>query len=503
MSRLTTIFKLALFLILKETISSSLTPRIASFSTLFRQDEAAKQELEKYIQEAKQNVNPRYRLTYHIAAPVGWINDPNGFTYFKGEYHLFYQYYPYDSIWGPMHWGHVTSKDLVNWNYRPTALLPEREQCFSGSAVEDDGRLVLIYTGHEITNVEPFFNQSQYIAFSDDGVNFEKYQGNPVIPAAPNGNPDFRDPKVWRHGDHWYVIIGSKTNDNLGRVLLYRSQNLIDWEFLIVLAESDGKLGYMWECPDFFELNGKFILLMSPQGIQQEGDRFKNMHQTGYIVGEFNYDNFEFKPIADFQELDLGHDFYAAQTMEIFGRRLVVSWFNMWDTERPEAIDGWAGAMTIVRQLQLREDNRLIQTPVPEMEQLRETIANNGLWPPGSSFEYGKAAEILVTGYMNKNIVLLLTGNKGGGKVWLKWNPKEKKVIVDREDDIRQVTIVSNDEELFWHIYLDTSSLELFCNDGEAVFSTRVFPLGGWVVTNEGDQDLKVESYYLKRSVDL
>lgn len=458
-------------------------------------------EVEAYIDSKRPEINQRYRLHYHVAAPVGWINDPNGFTYYKSEYHLFYQYYPYDSVWGPMHWGHVASRDLVHWRYLPTALVPEKEQCFSGSAVVDGDTMILMYTGHVNLDAEPWANETQYIAYSNDGITFQKYERNPVISAAPNNSPDFRDPKAWKHGDYWYVVIGSKTDDQRGRVLLYRSPDMINWEFLNVLAESNGD-SYMYECPDFFELDGKHILLMSPQGMEPQGDRYKNLHQTGYIIGSFNYDTFEFTHEVGFQEIDYGHDFYAAQTMEAFGRRVLVGWFNMWEQPHPEEEDGWAGAMTLVRELKL-VDNRITMWPVKDMIQLRDEIKMVGVLQPNQELRFGKTAEIVVFLDLAQKMEIQIEGTTGGQKAWLRWEPDVGKVVVDRgSGDIRQVEWTPIRSK-HWRIFLDASSMELFCGEGEVVFSSRVYPEGGWLVTNTGPQLLKAQAYSLSRSVSL
>lgn len=458
-------------------------------------------EVEAYIDSKRPEINQRYRLHYHVAAPVGWINDPNGFTYYKSEYHLFYQYYPYDSVWGPMHWGHVASRDLVHWRYLPTALVPEKEQCFSGSAVVDGDTMILMYTGHVNLDTEPWANETQYIAYSNDGITFQKYERNPVISAAPNNSPDFRDPKAWKHGDYWYVVIGSKTDDQRGRVLLYRSPDMINWEFLNVLAESNGD-SYMYECPDFFELDGKHILLMSPQGMESQGDRYKNLHQTGYIIGSFNYDTFEFTHEVGFQEIDYGHDFYAAQTMEAFGRRVLVGWFNMWEQPHPEEEDSWAGAMTLVRELKL-VGNRITMWPVKDMIQLRDEIKMVGVLQPNQELRFGKTAEIVVFLDLAQKMEIQIEGTTGGQKAWLRWEPDVGKVVVDRgSGDIRQVEWTPIRSK-HWRIFLDASSMELFCGEGEVVFSSRVYPEGGWLVTNTGPQLLKAQAYSLSRSVSL
>lgn len=474
---------------------------IATQAKVMKQSSQAEEDLEQYIANKRPELNLRYRLHYHVAPPVGWMNDPNGFSYYKGEYHLFYQFYPYDSVWGPMHWGHSSSPDLVNWKTLPTALLPDQEQCFSGSAVVDGDTMILMYTAHESTNKEPYYNETQFLAYSNDGVAFTKYAGNPVLPAAPNGSPDFRDPKVWKHGEHWYVVLGSKTDDQRGRVLLYRSVNLIEWEFLRVLGESTGDLGYMWECPDFFELGGKHVLLWSPQGMEPIGDRYKNLHQTGFIIGNFNYDTFEFVQETNFQELDYGHDFYASQTMEKDGKRYVVAWFNMWDVPHPEEVDGWAGAMTIIRELVLVGD-RLLQKPLEDMISLRDESVINGQVNENQVIELGHTGEIIISGDLEKKIELLIEGRNGGGKALLRWDPEVGKVVVDRAGDVRQVEwspIGSHS----WRLFLDASSLELFCGEGEVVFSSRVYPDGEWNLTNLSPQTLIVEAYKLKRSVPL
>ncbi|XP_045448835.1 sucrose-6-phosphate hydrolase-like [Melitaea cinxia] len=462
--------------------------------------EEAKIQLEEYIQNKKTEIDPRYRPLYHVAPPVGWMNDPNGFIYHNGEFHLFYQYYPYDSVWGPMHWGHTSSPDLVNWKQLPTALLPEEEMCFSGSAVSEGDTMILMYTGRRDTDDEPFFNESQYLAYSDDAINFQKYEGNPVLAESPNGSPDFRDPKVWKYSDDYYVIIGSKTLDNRGRVLLYKSKDMKSWEYLTVLGESDGDMGYMWECPDFFELDGKFVLLMSPQGLEPQGDRYKNVYQNGYIIGSFNYDTNEFVPEVPFQETDYGHDFYAATTTEANGKRYLLAWLSMWEVPHPEDTDGWAGKITLPRELSL-VNNRILMKPVEAMENLRENIAVDENVGSDEEHEFGKAVELLVDSDLEQKVDLLLEGRDGGGKVWLRWDPGVRKVVVDRgSGDIRQVEWSPIGSHT-WRIFLDASSLELFCGEGEVVFSSRVFPLGGWKLTNQSPQPLRIKAFNLKRSV--
>lgn len=465
---------------------------------------AEKASLEEYIANKLESIDPTYRLLYHVAPPVGWMNDPNGFSFFKGKYHLFYQFYPYDSQWGPMHWGHVESTNLVDWTQLPTALLPDSVQnIYSGSAIEKDGTLVLMYTGHEnLPDQNPGHKEYQNLAFSNDGVVFNKYVNNPVIPTAYNGSAEFRDPKVWKYGDYWYVVIGSQTADILGTVLLYRSSDMGTWEYLNSLGESSSEMGYMWECPDFFQLNGKYILLMSPQGINATGDRYKNLYQTGYIIGTFDYETHRFVEEKKFQEIDYGHDFYATQTTQKDGKTYLIAWFGMWESEFPEAAHGWAGAMTIFRELTLWNETRILMKPVDAITDLRvlPAIFNTALAPNGIIDTLNKTGELIVSGDLTQEINLEITGSDGGGKITLRWDPSTSNVEVNRNDDIRRGpwTPVSSTS---WRIFLDSSSMELFCGEGEVVFSSRVYPNGSWKVTNVGTQDLQVEAYTLRRSV--
>lgn len=200
---------------------------------------------------------------FHISAPAGWINDPNGFSVYNGKIHLFYQYYPYLREWGPMHWGHSTTSDMIKWEQLPCVLAPDEEYdkkgCFSGSAIEADGKHVLVYTG--VTRIKlpdgsEQERQNQCIAFGD-GLNYVKHENNPVVTGdmLPENcsRIDFRDPKIWKEDDTYYLIVGSKDLNNVGQVVLCSSKNLTDWQFETILAaNSTGKIGTMWECPDFF-----------------------------------------------------------------------------------------------------------------------------------------------------------------------------------------------------------------------------------------------------------
>ncbi|WP_235941330.1 glycoside hydrolase family 32 protein [Paenibacillus puerhi] len=269
-----------------------------------------------------------YRLRYHMMPRARWMNDPNGLIAFKGEYHVFYQHNPYEPLHGPMYWGHAKSKDLIRWEHLPIALAPSEVYdlgetrgygCWSGSAVDDQGLLTLIYTGH-VDGCMP--EEVQCIATSTDGLSFEKLPDNPVI-AAPleEGGFGFRDPKVWRHDGLWYMVIGYG-KDGLGKALLFISHNPRQWSYVGVAAESDGTMGNMWECPDLFPLggDGEHVLIFSPMNMDDT--------KTMYLSGKFNYESGKLE-VRYRERLDYGFDFYVPQTFQDErGRRILIGWMN-------------------------------------------------------------------------------------------------------------------------------------------------------------------------------
>lgn len=426
--------------------------------------------------------NDRYRLGYHVSAPAGWINDPNGFCYYKGYYHIFYQYHPYSADWGPMHWGHARSKDLVHWESLPIALAPDtkadEDGCFSGSAIVKDDVLYLIYTGHHYyDDGDPdHFWQNQNLAYSTDGINFTKYENNPIIASAPEDNTHhFRDPKVWEKDGKYYMILGSQGKDGVGRAIIYRSDDLKDWQYLGEIAKANGLTteGFMWECPDFFELAGKDILLLSPQGIEAQGQKYLNLFQTGYFVGNFDYSTNTFEH-GGFTELDHGHDFYATQTtLAPDGRRLVFGWMDMWESKFPEKADGWAGALTLLRELELKDD-QLYMRPVKEAVQLR--TAEISAWNKQVTEK-----TLLCENEHQAEIDLTLTTDQA---FELAFTDQDKQVKLTFDQATHTFTLLNGDaryasikpnSELKLQIFIDTSSLEIFINDGEAVFTERFY----------------------------
>ena len=450
------------------------------------------EQAQKYVDSIKDEVAlSKYRQGYHFMAPASWINDPNGFIQYKGKYHLFYQYNPYDSKWASMHWGHAESEDLIKWNHLPIALAPSEFYdddddggCFSGSAVDDNGVLILMYTG--TTNNGEGTVQVQCIATSNDGVNFEKFEGNPVIlPNFIEGNRDFRDPKVWKEGDLWYVVIGT-TKNNEGRVLLYSSPDLREWEFVSVLAESHGELGSMWECPDFFPLADKRVLICSPQNMHAQKYEFHNGHNSIYIIGDAE------KEISDFawekkRNLDYGLDFYAPQTTELpDGRRIMVAWMKSWDARVMTKGQKWQGMMTLPRELKIK-DGKIWQSPVRELEKYKKN--------PIIYTEQKISGQMSLDGINGRviDMTVELTNVEGREfKVDVAHNeeytttftyyPEKHQIEIDRTYSgvnadvvcVRKIEIAEKHHAPKLHFIMDRYSVELFINDGEQTASVVI-----------------------------
>ncbi|KOB69738.1 putative beta-fructofuranosidase [Operophtera brumata] len=463
--------------------------------------------LEAFLVGTEHWFRKRYRPLYHLSAPYGWFNDPAAFVFYKRQYHLFYQCHPYDGSWGPMRWEHAATADLVHWAHYPPALLPrdayDRQGCLAGSAVRHNG-LLLFYTGRARSGNDTVHTHS--LAVSADAVLFRKYMFNPLVRAAPTIADGARNPKVWRHRNVWYMLVGA-SRERSGQLLLYTSPDLYSWQYNGTVARSVGDMGYAWESPDLFELEGLCVLLLSAQGVREDGDRFRNLMQTGYVLG--NYDCLSVRlgdlevSTATFEELDRGHDFYAAKTMRaVDGRRLLVAWLGMWNGQFAEARNGWVGCMTLVRELRLGRHGRLLQAPVREMAGLRSKLIENAWYSPGESFPAGaKGFELLVNATSAEQDVGLALQWDGGDYV-ISYRAARGVLSVDRGgvDGVRRADWAPAGH-LRLRIFVDRSSVEVFCGAGEVVFSSRIYPRGKVLVRIAGQSQLHFTQYGLEPSI--
>ncbi|ENI4799284.1 glycoside hydrolase family 32 protein [Klebsiella michiganensis] len=423
---------------------------------------------------------------YHLAPPAGWMNDPNGLIWFKGECHAFYQHHPMSENQGLMHWGHATSQDMLHWQHELIALSPgeeyDRDGCFSGSAVDDNGVLSLIYTGHVCVvddGENSIIREVQCLATSHDGIHFEK-QG--VVLTPPEEIMHFRDPKVWREDNAWWMVLGARDTADRGMVLLYRGESLKNWEPKGILAQDVAGESYMWECPDFFQLGKYYYLMFSPQGLQAQGYSYRNLFQAGTLEGKWAPDS-PFELTRTFEELDYGHDFYAPQSfLTEDGRRVMMAWMNMWESPMPTKREGWTGCLTLPREL-FERNGRLCQRPVREIQMLRgshqpieSSVFSNSLvlmdnvhrveleitWDIGES----KAEHY---GIRLGDGMRLYIDNQCSRLVLWRYYPDEGL------NSWRSIALPSH-LELTLRVFIDTSSVEVFVNDGEMTMSSRIYP---------------------------
>lgn len=320
--------------------------------------------------------NDPARPRYHFGAPTGWLNDPNGLSQWNGTYHLFYQFNPDAPRHANILWGHATSTDLVNWEDRPIALTPDadgpdREGCWSGVLVDDDGTPTIVYSGHADNTQLPC------LAIGDSTLDtWTKDPANPVLAGPPAGTATtaFRDHCVWREGDTWFQLIGSGFRGIGGAALLYESPDLRSWTYrgpILVGTASDADpiwTGTMWECVDLFELDGTHILVVS---VWDEGDTHYPIYFTGtYADGAFTPDAVH--------NLDLGlRHFYAPQSFrDESGRRIIFGWMQEGRDDQQTDEAGWSGVLSVPRVLSVTGSGRLHHAPVPELTRLRGAHTN-------------------------------------------------------------------------------------------------------------------------------
>lgn len=450
------------------------------------------------------NLN-KYRPNFHFAPKENWMNDPNGLVFFKGEYHLFFQYNPDDTVWGPMHWGHAVSKDLITWEELDIALYPdELGTIFSGSAVvdwnnttgffPDEPGLVAIFTHHldGVGDKPPI--QTQSLAYShDQGRTWVKYEGNPVL--RHESKVDFRDPKVfWFEGTkRWIMVLATGET-----ISFYSSKDLIEWQFESEFGGNVELPDGVWECPDLFKLpvegsdEEKWALFVSI------GDNSKS--DTGsymlYFVGSFDGTTFT----SDHKEikiLDYGKDNYAGVSFsdipQADGRRIYLAWMSNWRYANEIPTEGWRSQMTIPRELSLRkvrEEYAVIQNPVKELasyfvkkEEINEVISNdeNEVEVNESHFQVNIGFENIDATKFGVTLNYVKDQN-----TTITFDAKNSTLTIDRSESgkvdfsdmfsLDQKVDIENINDVQLRLVIDSSSIEVFVNEGQYALTSLIFP---------------------------
>lgn len=440
-------------------------------------------------------IDSPYREKYHFTPIINWNNDPNGLCWFKGYYHLFYQFNPFGQEWNNMYWGHAASRDMIHWKHLPVVLEPQEEildnmqikgGAFSGSALPM-GDEVYFYLTRHIGPHEDGWNTVQYqtMTKSKDMIHFEAEKE--IIREKPEGtNYDFRDPKTIKIGDRYYLVLGACV-DEKGTFLLYESENAQDWSYKCPLITEETPIRTI-ECPDFFPLDDKYVATGAWMSHYDEYGRFQ---QCRYYVGEWKGESLD---VQAQQWVDFGSNCYAGQSFEHEGRRIFIGWISDFYGEHIAQENGAYGSMTLPRELHVK-NNHVYTTPVEEVYHLQgnmvyegcaneikvENIANNCYYATARFKESG-----------NFNILLGKDGDKSvslssyRGKVFLKMSGV-------KSEEVQFVSSVSECRNV--EIFVDGRTIEVYLNDGEDV-GTRLFynssPQGVFEMESEKAVEVKI-----------
>ncbi|MCM4160948.1 glycoside hydrolase family 32 protein [Antarcticibacterium flavum] len=464
--------------------------------------------------------NEDFRPQFHFTPKSGWMNDPNGMFYLDGTYHLFFQHNPDDNVWGPMHWGHATSKDLIVWEEQPIALEPdEHGTIFSGSAVVDhqntsglgDGNtppVIAIFTYHDAEREQEGANdfQTQGIAYSTDaGKTWTKYENNPVL-----GNPgirDFRDPKVvwYEEGNKWIMSLAVQDH-----IKFYSSSNLLDWEHLSDFGKNSGNHGGVWECPDLFKMQvgdtgeERWVLLVSINPGGPNGGS-----ATQYFVGDFDGTTFTLdESVEDIGEehdywVDFGKDNYAGVTWSNIpqedGRHIFMGWMSNWQYANEVPTETWRSAMTIARTLDLKKTAatyRITSSPVKELENYKtdgitkqniQIEAETEIIKNGEISLSPSVVEVNISNFKEQDYIFQLK-NDAGNVLEFGYDAGEAAYYIDRsqsgitdfnEDFASKRSLaprLSQEQDLRFTAIIDNMSIEIFFDDGNTVMTEIFFP---------------------------
>jgi len=451
------------------------------------------------------NYKEQFRPQFHFSPKEKWMNDPNGLVYHNSIYHLFYQYYPQDIVWGPMHWGHAISKDLISWEHKPIALFPDEHGfIFSGSAVVDTHNssgfgtkenppLVAIFTYHlmkgEKTGRKDF--QTQGIAYSlDNGDTWTKYKDNPVI--GNDGIKDFRDPKVfwYEETNQWIMVLVAGDHAKF-----YSSSDLKSWTHLSDFGKTKGAHGGVWECPDLFKLKvegtneEKWILLISINPGAPNGGS-----GTQYFIGDFDSKTFT-AGHTDEKWIDYGTDNYAGVTYNNTPNkeRVFIGWMSNWNYARDTPTKKWRSAMTLPRKLSLKKENEdyFLKNEVIETFNDFKTVVERKdsiSLEKEFSLDYDNFNQSEITYKMNLTHDLKLVLKNENEKLVFQMNPTTEQIILNRKnsglvnfeksfaDKDHVMPYLTLDKEVDVKLILDQSSIEIFIDNGRYVMTEQIFP---------------------------
>ena len=472
-------------------------------------------------QKSTQLLSSRWRSDFHVQPLYGLMNDPNGFAYYNGRWHLFYQWFPYGPVHGMKHWYHVSSEDLLHWQNEGLAMKPDvlfdNYGCYSGSGFVKDGELYLAYTGNS-RDYNYVRRQYQLLAKLGTDGKAKKLAG-PLISPAEGYTEHQRDPKLFELDGKYYILIGAQTDAEKGTFLLYASESIEEgWQLQGELkVRSYENFGDMVECPDLEKIGDTWVLLFSIQD-HGEGDRnLPNRFNNVYFTGQMDFANLEFIPDGPYRSLDCGFDFYAAQCGFDPAHpdcRVLSAWFGCPDNTWPATDEeGWSGLLTMPRVLTV-ENGKLMQRPAPSFEQLKgELLFNAENGSIVSDTMHGlmpSTAVIRLDDPENESVELNLFTRPRKKGFEIRYDKNRKNLTVDRTDMINQCntdfgtvrTVHLENGLQSLEVYIDRSSAEIFVNDGEYVLSARIFPDAQENLIRMGGRNIDLKIWKPKKTAD-
>ncbi|MGN0623070.1 MAG: glycoside hydrolase family 32 protein [Oscillospiraceae bacterium] len=420
-----------------------------------------------------------FRQRFHLEPPKGWLNDPNGLSFFGGEYQVYFQYSPERADGhSDRGWGHYHGKDLFDMKFDKAVLMPDIKEdshgVYSGSAVVNNGVLHIFYTGNvKLSGDYDYVTAGReanviHVTSADASEMSEKEVLLKNSDYPPFCSCHVRDPKVWKDGSVWKMVLGARTLEDKGCVLIYHSSDLVNWEYSSCVTKDDH--GYMWECPDYFSIDGKGFLSVCPQGMTKCETKRQNLHQSGYFSVNGELEN---GSLGDFTEWDMGFDFYAPQTFsDDKGRRILIGWFGMDTPEYGNATTqlGWQHCLTLPREITVGSGGRLKQYPIAEFNRLRK---NHAALRSGDSLKTSLPFDICAQAEDDISLNL-------DEKLYLEYDSKEKIFTMRFTDEKygcgRTVRKAELEKIGDIRIIADMSGLEVYINGGETVMSTRFYP---------------------------
>ena len=420
---------------------------------------------------------------FHIEMPFGLINDPNGLSFYQGEYHIFYQWNPYSCEHKHKSWGYIKTTDFVHYTLPCLALVPgnsfDLDGCYTGCGFVEQDKLQFVYTGNVKNDKNERESYQCLGSLQADGT--IKKEGV-LIAKQPSGyTAHFRDPYIFYRAGEQYMVLGIQNESLKGHVVLYHKK-AGSWEFAGEIKTNLGDFGYMWECPNMLRFADVDVLLFSPQGLQSTETKWQNLYQTGYIVGNFNLSTLELRH-GDFEEVDMGFDFYAPQVFEANGRHLMLGWIGMPDRgeDYPTSDKGWMFALTIMREL-IMKNGHLYQRPIHEIESLRSNkteLFRRDL--TNYQGELPRGSEILLDLVLGETKQIKFEFHFGLEKITFTYDRQKEVLCINRNamklggKGIRKFKLVAK-TNLRLHFFIDRTVIELFCQAGEKTATLMYFP---------------------------